>query len=480
MGAEFRLDFNTAPPQPPEREEAPEQLLLPTRDEILASLRLSADQWVPALFPNGKLEANGHGRLWRVADITGRAPKEKGSCCIYLDGDDAGGYHEFGPAAKDGGDAISTIADHFRLRGEDVYVKAREIAERYGRINGHAVLKSGSQAATPKRPRKDHTSEINFILSRCVPAAGTSVETYFKARGLTLPASADVLFNNDLTHYETKRGYFGIVCRVRFPDGVFTGGIHRTFLKDDCSWHIGGDKAKMMLGPCDYGVIMLAPISPEGALGIGEGVESTTAGMQLFNVPGWAAMSAGGLRKFSKWLVANPGALGIKRLLIFADRGNDGETAGVDLRNCAAGLGITAEMYLPSGGDDIADDLLKGLVPELVAADFKPERPNAAPSRELPIVQIGGGRLSTAIDEAESILLKRDKDIYQRGDFVVRPAPKIIPISDDRETVGMRLIPIRTGHMIERFTKFVDFNKFDLVAKSGYRSIVRQTLRSLI
>jgi hypothetical protein len=81
------LDFNHAPDQPAEQSE-PEQL--PTRNELLAALQLSAHRWVPEIFRHGKLEANGRGRLWRVADISGRAPRNQGSCVIYLDGDDAG------------------------------------------------------------------------------------------------------------------------------------------------------------------------------------------------------------------------------------------------------------------------------------------------------------------------------------------------------------------------------------------------------
>jgi hypothetical protein len=48
--------------------------------------------------------------------------------------------------------------------------------------------------------------------------------------------------------------------------------------------------------------------------------------------------------------------------------------------------------------------------------------------RNLPIVKIGGGRLSAALDEAEAILIKRDGNLFQRGDFIVRPAPAAILI----------------------------------------------------
>jgi hypothetical protein len=102
--------------------------------------------------------------------------------------------------------------------------------------------------------------------------------------------------------------------------------------------------------------------------------------------------------------------------------------------------------------------------------DFEIERVLSKPSRGSPaatevsgkpIVYIGGGRLPTAIDEAEQHLMARDYGIFQRGDTVVRIAPSIIKIADGRQTIGLRLIQIRTGHMIERFTHWIDFQKYD-------------------
>jgi putative DNA primase/helicase len=349
--SEFRLDFNRAPKQPSEHAEEPD---LPSRDEILAALQASAYLWVPELFPAGKKESNGKGRVWRVADISGRAPGEQGSCCIYLDGDDAGGYHEFGPAAKDGGDAISTIADHFRLREKEVYPKAREIAERYGgRINGHASLPRRSIAS-------DHKPNAAFELSRSGPATGTLAATYFASRGLTLPACDDLRFSADCTHWDENKiatAKPALLAVIRYPDGRPTGGIHRTYLMDDGS----GRLDRKMLGPADGGVVMLDMPLPGGTLSVAEGIESAAAAMQLSGIPCWSTLSAGGMRKFGAWLVASPNVIAISRLVVFADCGNDGETAAAELRDVAIAVGLAVEVYLPRGGDDFADDLVKGL-----------------------------------------------------------------------------------------------------------------------
>ena len=93
----------------------------------------------------------------------------------------------------------------------------------------------------------------------------------------------------------------------------------------------------------------------------------------------------------------------------------------------------------------------------------KPSRQSAVGSQPSgkPIVIIGGGRLVTAIDEAEHILIARDNGVYQRGDTVVRIAPSVMKVADGLQRIGLRLIQIRTSHMIERFTHWIDFQKYD-------------------
>jgi len=175
-----------------------------------------------------------------------------------------------------------------------------------------------------------------------------------------LPASDDILFHPDLTDWTAKRGRPGMVARIRYPDGTPTGGIHRTYLRADGRGKAKGMRnPKMMLGPSDDGVVTLAPIGEDGVLGVGEGIESTAAGMKIFSVPGWACLSAGGMRKFAIWLSTHPRT--VRRLLIFADAGAAGESAAAELFARAEAAGITAELHLPRGGDDLADDLTKGL-----------------------------------------------------------------------------------------------------------------------
>jgi hypothetical protein len=381
------LDLNDAPEQRPEGDVPTQHDWKRETAELIASLRLTARQWVPALFHQGKID---HVKKeLRVADITGRPPRNKGSCVIQLAGEHAGSFNDFG--TKESGSPISTIARHFGISSwRDAKEAATEIAAQYGyqarrRTGGSGAKRSTSYKAATEAAeasnrerderRENNIKEASFELGRSVPAAGTLVETYFAARGMTLPATDDLRFGDNVTHRATNTGKPALLAVIRHPDGTPTGGIHRIYLKDDGSGHIGD---KMMLGPVD-GVVMLAPVASDGTLGIAEGIETASAAMQLTGVPCWSTLSAGGMRKLGAWLVANPdklGTLGIKRLIIFADAGEAGEDAAAYLQAHATAAGIAAvEVHLPRGGDDFADDLAKGLEAPVIDAPVEPDEP---------------------------------------------------------------------------------------------------------
>jgi Protein of unknown function (DUF3987) len=343
------LDLNNAPEQEAPAAQQPRY----DRGKILASLQASATQWVPEIFPAGKVERNGQGSVWRVADIAGRAPRNKGSCVIRLDGNDAGGYHEYG-GIDGGGDAVATIADHYRLGGLAVLEKAAEIAERHGRL-----INSTRPKKQRHRSPEENIPAAQLELSRSVPAPGTLVETYLKTRGLDLPETDDIRFGPECTYYNDTGAAWSLpalIAVVRKPDGTPTGGIHRIYLTEDGSRHID----KKMLGPCNGGVVMLGKPDGAGEIGFAEGVESALAATQLTGIPTWSTLTAGGMREIADILTREM-LPNISRLVAFADRGSDGIDAGTKLRNAAITVGINGELWLPTGDDDFADDLAKGL-----------------------------------------------------------------------------------------------------------------------
>jgi len=240
-----------------------------------------------------------------------------------------------------------------------------------------AVELIGAMPAKPKANGHHHSREsddekkareIAFIKQHCIPARGTLVETYLASRRLDLPDNCpDLLFHANLTDWDEKRGRPAMVAIVRRPDtGKETGGVWRTYLADDGCGKADMPQPKMGLGPAAGGVVQLMSMTADGTLGIGEGVETSIAGAKIFSVPALAALSAGGMRGFIF-------PRGLTRLLIFADRGPDGESAAAELCQRALAAGIDAWFVLPLGDDDFADDLMSRR--ECCAADYQPTRP---------------------------------------------------------------------------------------------------------
>src|SRR6516164_890408 len=134
-------------------------------------------------------------------------------------------------------------------------------------------------------------------------------------------------------------------------------GVHLTYLRRD-----GGGKAELTKeyqrecrGAVRGGSIRLLPFNPDLALLLSEGVESGLAATQLFGLPSWSAVYAGGLRT-----VALPSE--VRRIVIAADN----DASGVGQRNALAAYdrwsaeGRSVRIVVPPVvGDDFNDVLLK-------------------------------------------------------------------------------------------------------------------------
>jgi len=335
-------------------------------NEVRERLAASAAEWLPALFPQARLSADR--KSLRCADLSGRPPRNEGSCVIHLRGPRAGwGYdHATGECAG----PIDLIYHSTGLTNAALF----EEAARRAHLDRPAHPRSTAPA------KADHSHEIARILAGCIALAGSIAEVYLQSRGLRDPGSHDLLFNPDLSDFETRRGWPGMVARIRNGAGEPTGGIHRAYLLDD-----GSGKAppgKKMLGPVAGGSVRLSSIGADGHLGVAEGIETALAATTIFGIPTWAALSADGLRRW-QW------PDGISCVTIFADAGEAGMQAAAVLADRLNVAGIANAIVSPLHGDDFNDDLRHGAT----ASDY--QRAEPAPVSAPPVLTTGS-ELETA------------------------------------------------------------------------------------
>jgi predicted P-loop ATPase len=334
--------------------------LAAVREQLMAT----APDWLPGLFPQARLSPDR--KTLRCADLSGRPPRKEGSCIIHLRGPRAGwGYdHATGESAG----PIDLIHHATGMANGALFEEAARLAHLDRPLPAHPS--SARPAPALPSPQRDHSREVARILDGCQPLAGSAAEIYLQSRGLGDPAAPDLLFHADLTDYDAKRGWPGMVAIVRDGAGMPTGGIHRTFLLED-----GSAKApagKKMLDAVAGGSVRLSAPPEDGHLAIAEGIETALAAHSIFGVPTWAALSADGLRRW-QW------PDGVARVTIFADAGDAGRQAAATLVDRLNVANIPSRVVLPLHGDDFNDDLRRGAT----AADYsvaEPAEPAVSPT----------------------------------------------------------------------------------------------------
>jgi hypothetical protein len=86
----------------------------------------------------------------------------------------------------------------------------------------------------------------------------------------------------------------------------------------------------------------------------------------------------------------------------------------------------------------------------------------AVPSNDpWPQIFIRAGELPRVVNEAEEALLLLGREIYQRGELVVRPVLSKLKAADHRETAGWRLIPVTRPWLVESLTCAARFLRYD-------------------
>jgi putative DNA primase/helicase len=421
-------------------------------DAVVAGLRTTAASWVPSHFRNGRRM----GDELRLANIHGDKPRKQGSCVIALEGERAGDWIDFDD--NQGGGPLNTLEHATGLTGRALIEYAAELAGS-APINGvkHPVAESVSR----EQRAENAAREIELILARATPLAGTAGETYLASRVLRLPETPDLLFHPDLTYWDTRTGYPALVAIVRNAAGERIA-IHRTYLAPDGSGKADVPKPRMMLSSVAGGAVRLGDIGEDGVVGVAEGIETALSVMQACpELPVWAALSSGNLEH----IVLPPEVV---RVVLLAD--HDGEGVGLKVAERAAcrfhAEGRRVWIAHPSdAGDDFNDLLLKqgnDVVRQMVeaAAEWQPApQPRAhqpqtaapelgthralgfrAPTSPLPQMRADDGDLARLTNRSWSLLFASNMPpwLYRCGggpswverDNDGRPLPR--PMTEDR------------------------------------------------
>jgi putative DNA primase/helicase len=333
------LDFNgVEPARPFERFDL---------DAIIARLRDTAEAWVPRYFPNGRRV----GDDWRLANINGAPPRKNGSCVIALKGERAGDWHDFD--GDHGGGPLTTLGHGAGLSGHELLVLAATEV-------GQEAVTSRARTKGSRQSSEDVEREIARILAKAVPIAGTGAERYLAERGLNVPNIPDLLFNDDLTHWETKRGFPGMVAIVRDSAGAQIA-LHRTYLDPQQPAKADVSPARKTLGRVGGGGVRLAA-PRDGLIGLAEGIETALAVMTTCpDLPVWATLSTSGM----EGIVLPPD---VARVVLLADHDDAGRRAAEATAAKLIMEGRRVFKALPPHQGEDFNDLLLREGPEAVRA----------------------------------------------------------------------------------------------------------------
>jgi hypothetical protein len=186
-------------------------------------------------------------------------------------------------------------------------------------------------------------------------ARGSPVESYLRSRGITIPPPLSLRWLATCKHGPTEAYLPEMVAKVVNVDDEFVA-VHRTFLRADSAGKAAIDPRlqKMSLGPTAGGAVRLAPLDPDRALIVGEGIENTLTLMQLRGLPGWSAIGTSGLKRLVLPCEAT-------RVLIAVDhdRHGKGEAAAREAGERWVREGREVRLAIPSAPGDW-NDVLKG------------------------------------------------------------------------------------------------------------------------
>lgn len=283
------------------------------------------------------LEAVAGVRLWRAGrrmrgpcPVCGASARKKADGAFWID-PEIGRFGCFagGADCAAGGDVVRLEQ---LLRGGT----AREAAERLAGPSPNFTTRNAARVKPAAAARQDEASPADITAARLwresVPASGTLVETYLRARWLSGPVLDRALrrlrFHPSALWGRNEAGDWirapAMVAAVHTPAGP-TGGVHVTYLRPDGTGKARLDPAKRMWGPQKdeagrAGGCWL--IGPKGAgpVIVGEGIESSLSAAVLFGQPCRVAAALALNRLQGGWLPDKYGRLNPEAVAIDPER----------------------------------------------------------------------------------------------------------------------------------------------------------------
>ena len=182
---------------------------------------------------------------------------------------------------------------------------------------------------------------------------GDEAYRYLAGRGLALyDLPESIRLHPDMPYWDggAVLGKFAtMLATVTAPSGIAVS-IHRTYIQDGQKAPVPVAKKLMQGLPLPGAAIRLTPVSR--TLGIAEGVETSLAASELFEVPVWSCISTSGVESFEP-------PKGVGHVIVFAD--NDANFAGQAAAYRAAHRltlkGYEVEVVIPPTDGDWLDEL---------------------------------------------------------------------------------------------------------------------------
>jgi hypothetical protein len=202
------------------------------------------------------------------------------------------------------------------------------------------------------RDRQRRIASALDLWRECFPAPDTIVERYLHSRKLTGAIPPTLRMHGMMRHRDSAGRRPAMVALVEHVERGPTG-VHLTYLAIDGSMQATVEPRKRSLGPVGGAAVRLAHVEPDRELVIAEGIETTASVMQATGLPGWAALSANGIRS----LILPPAA---RKVLIAADNDANGvgERAAIEAAGRWLSEGRRVRLALPQMvGTDWADVL---------------------------------------------------------------------------------------------------------------------------